>query len=553
VKQSTRPRRGSQSSRNPRISQRSRARRVHRRLRNRTRRPRTHRVQRHQIQPLLWPEDSAYRPVFRNRQVRLHVQQRGQTTPYGGLALAHDLAMRLQLDREINRALPLLKLKLPYFESDHFLTHVYNQYVGGTCLEDISNLQHSAAIKGLVGACRIPDPSTAGDFLRRFRPAHLRAVQRVIDQAREKVWSKLPRSRRRVATIDLDSTIKPVYGECKQGADFSYNGQWSYHPLLITLMETNEPLRTINRSGNAASADGAAAALLEVLPMVKRHFDTVYVRGDSKFYQKGILAACARHDVRFALCLDGYAGLQEKAYSLPLSEWEPFSAHRADQVARAAAEKQRRRKRRRYRPLRARQRGYETLTTVKQWVTQFDYTIPPGGTTLGAQVVGNTYRVAVKQQEVETHQGQEYLFSEYRNRFVITDIPPAEMNAAEVICFAYGRCDQENTIEQFKNGIAALRMPTGELLANSAFLLAGQLAWCLRAWLSLLALPKETTRWEWKWFRQAFVYVAARVTRGARQVHVFLADGHRFVEHLLLAAQRLQSFVFEPSPALEFQ
>lgn len=546
MKQATTTRRGSQPSSRTRFSHRSRVRRERRR-------PRTRKLRRHQIQPLLWPEDAAQRPVFRNRRVRLHVQQRGQTTPYGGLALAHDLAMRLQLDREINRTLCLLKLKLPYFESDHFLTHVYNQYVGGACIEDISNLQHSEAIKALLGACRIPDPSTAGDFLRRFRPAHLRAVQRVIDQAREKVWSQLPRARRRVATIDLDSTIKVVYGECKQGADFSYNGQWSYHPLLITLMETNELLRTINRSGNAASADGAAEALLEILPMVRRHFDTIYVRGDSKFYQKAILAACARYDAHFALCMEGYAVLQEKAFSLPLSEWKPFTAHRAEKVARAAAERKRRRRRRRYRPLRARQRNYQTLATVHQWVTEFDYTIPRGRAGPGSEVVGHTYRVAVRQQEVETHQGQNYLFSEFRHRFVITDIPATEMDAAEVLCFAYGRCDQENIIEQVKNGIAAMRMPTGELLANSAFLLAGQLAWCLRAWLSLLALPKESTRWEWKWFRQAFVYVAARVTRGARQVRVFLADSHRFVEHLLTAAQRLQSFTFKPTLPLDFR
>jgi hypothetical protein len=102
------------------------------------------------------------------------------------------------------------------------------------------------------------------------------------------------------------------------------------------------------------------------------------------------------------------------------------------------------------------------------------------------------------------------------------------------------------------NGIAALRMPTGELLANSAFpsplracLMAGQRAWCLRSWLSLLALPQPTTRWEWKWFRQAFGYVAARITRHARRAVVVLSDGHRFVEPLLVAAQRLHSFVFQ--------
>ena len=89
-----------------------------------------------------------------------------------------------------------------------------------------------------------------------------------------------------------------------------------------------------------------------------------------------------------------------------------------------------------------------------------------------------------------------------------------------------------------------MRMPTGELLANSAFLMAGQLAWCLRSWLSLLALPRQTLRWEWKWFRQAFVYVAAKITQTGRRCVVYLSQGHRFIEHLLIASQRLQSFTF---------
>jgi len=176
--------------------------------------------------------------------------------------------------------------------------------VGGTCLEDIANLQHSGAVKFLLGACRIPDPSTAGDFLRRFTPGHLEAFQGVIDRARETVWGQLPRSRRRVATIDLDSTVKKIYGECKGGADFSYNGRWSYPPLLATLAETYEPLRTINRPGNTASADGAGQVLAEVLPMVARHFRKVRVRGDSKFYRRDVIAATVTQAARQAVvCL----------------------------------------------------------------------------------------------------------------------------------------------------------------------------------------------------------------------------------------------------------
>jgi len=490
----------------------------------------------------MWPEHVG--PVFSNRRVRVQISQRGKVTPYGGLCLAHDLAARLELDRDMNGSIRLLKLHMPYFESDHILAHVYNLYVGGCCIEDLANLQHSDAVKHLLGACRIPDPTTAGDFLRRFEPYHLKQFQAVIDRAREKVWRKLPRSRKKVATVDLDSTVKEVHGECKQGADFSYNGKWSYHPLLATLAETNEPLRTINRPGNAASADGSAEVLHEVLPMVGRHFNTVFVRGDSKFYQRATIAQCERHGARFAFVMDGYAVLHELADSLSKKAWKPFSAHQAEKVAQATVDKKTRRKRKRLRAKRARQRGYTTLATTKQWVAEFDYTIPRGGKDRDEGLTGKTYRVAVKRQRVEVSEGQSHLFTEYRYRFVITNIPRSHMDPSEVFCFAYGRCDQENIIEQFKNGIAAMRMPTGELLANTAFLMAGQLAWCLRSWLSALALPKETTRWEWKWFRQAFVYIAAKITHSARRAKVYLAGSHRFVGHLVVASQRLQSFAF---------
>lgn len=489
---------------------------------------------------MLWP--GGVQPVFGNRQVRIEIQERGEITPYGGLSLAHDLAMRLGIDRDLNDSLLLLRLHFPYFESDHILTHVYNQYVGGTCIEDIAHLQHSDAIKHLTGACRIPDPTTAGDFLRRFNPSNLRAFQQVIDRAREKVWRQMPNARKGVATIDMDSTIKEVYGQCKQGADFSYTGKWSYHPLLFTLAETHELLRTLNRPGNATSADGAAAALEEVLPMVQRHFGRVYVRGDSAFYQKAIIAECVRNHVGFALVMDSYASLIERAENLPESAWKPFSAHAAPRVARPAASRKTRRKRERVRARKARERGYKTLATVDQWAAEFNHTIPSGLEEFG--LIGSTFRVVVKRQLIQASQGQQLLYEDYVYRFIITNIPRGEMNAGEVLCFAYGRCDQENIIEQAKNGIAALRMPTGELLANAAFLMAGQLAWCLRAWLSLLALPKETTRWEWKWFRQAFVYVAARITKGARRAKVYLAGCHRFVDHLLIASQRLQCFTF---------
>ena len=491
---------------------------------------------------MLWPALRRPGPVFGRRQIKVETYERGDITSYGGLSLAHQLAAQLDLDRLINSRVGLIKCPVPYHDSDHVLTHAYNLYVGGRHIEDIQHLQHSDASKRLLGACRIPDPTTAGDYLRRFGTDGLHRLQTAIDEAREKVWRQLRRDQKQVATIDIDSTVKPVYGQCKQGADFSYTGKWSYHPLLLPLAQTNEPLRTINRPGNASSADGAASALAEILPRVRRHFKQVRVRGDTAFYQRAIIAECERAGVQFAIGMDGYRTLKEKAEHLQKSIWKPFVEDPQPATVRHV---KRRRRRPRCRRRIARRRGYRTLKTTRQWVAEFEYVMPCVRKIQNHGLAVHRFRVVVKRQLVEVSEGQDVLFKEYRYRFIITNIPNRQMDAAAVVRFAYRRCDQENTIEQMKNGIQALRMPTGELLSNAAFMMCGQLAWCLRSWLSLLALPKETLRYEWDWYRHAFVYVAAKITQSGRQAYVRLAGSHRFVEHLVTGSLRLKSFEFQ--------
>lgn len=127
--------------------------------------------------------------VFRHPKLQLS-SEASDSTPYGGLALASNLVRSLGIAKDLNRDLSLLTSHRPYHESDHVLTHVYNLYAGGTCIEDIADLQTSEPVRRLLGAQRIPDPTTAGDFLRRFDADSLRNLDGVIDQAQEKVWQR---------------------------------------------------------------------------------------------------------------------------------------------------------------------------------------------------------------------------------------------------------------------------------------------------------------------------------------------------------------------------
>ena len=465
----------------------------------------------------------------------MEAERRGDTTPYAGLAAPVLLAKKLGLDRALDAHLGLLKFPLPYTESDHVLTHAYNLFLGGSCIQDIQNLQASEAVKKLLGADRIPDPTTAGDFLRRFDRGDLTALQSAVDAARVKVWKRMPRRFRRCATVDIDSHIKEVYGDCKQGADFSYTRKWSYHPLLVTLAETGECLRLINRPGSAPSAQGAAEALRGVFAMMCDTFDAVYLRGDSKFCQREIVTLCEKpaYAVRFAVVKEASPNVRNLAETLADTAWAPYIARPDKQ--RPPRSGKRRKKRPRLRRRTAARRGYRNLDTIKEWVSEVPYSLTK---------CDGTFRLIIKRQLIEERNGQGQLFRRYEYRFVLSNIPKTEMTADEVVRFAYGRCDQENAIEQAKNGLNGFRMPTGRLLANAAFLLCAQIAWCLRSWLSLIALPSETLRWEWKRFRHAFVYIAAKIVKSSREVLVRISASHRWAAQLIRATDKLRRLPF---------
>ena len=222
---------------------------------------------------LPWPETKGR--VMRHPLLHLESDPRGEMTHYGGLILAQQFVRRFGVTKRLDDGLMLFKRHAPYHESDHVLALAYTLYADGTCLEDQAALQGSEAVRRLVGACRIPDPTTAGDFLRRFRTAQdIEQLSGVIDEVQEAVWSKLPGKMRRrrkkheYALVDLDGHIKPLYGVQKEGADFSYNGRWSYQPLVVSLGGSGECLKVVNQPGSARSSDAAGKALKAVLPLV---------------------------------------------------------------------------------------------------------------------------------------------------------------------------------------------------------------------------------------------------------------------------------------------
>jgi hypothetical protein len=480
---------------------------------------------------LPWPATAGR--VLRHPKLHLEPDPRGEMTCYGGLVLAQQCVRRLRIASQIDAALPLFKRHLPYHESDHVLALAYTLYADGTCLEDQAALQGSEAVRRLMGACRIPDPTTAGDFLRRFGAADVAALGRVIDDVQAHVWQRLPRRARRrrrkdgVALVDLDGHIKPLYGDQKEGADFSYDGRWSYQPLVISLGGTGECLRVVQRPGNVRSSEGAAAALAEVLPQVQASFRDTIVRGDTDFDRADVMNTAIAAGAYFALGGRMHRNRAARVAQIPEAAWTPYVP---PQHRRPPRGPRRHGRTPNVRQARVAARGYRTLRSVAQWVTELSY--HPAG-------LDAPCRLIVRRIRIEEQHGQAPLFAHYRYRLVLTNLP-ATHTPRQIIDVAYQRCDQENVIAQFGSGIAGWRMPVAEFQGNAAWLQIARLAWNLGKWIAQLALPAEVVRWEWKRFRRHFVYIAAKVVRLGRRIVVRLDGAHRLLPALLTAHARLQ-------------
>jgi len=78
---------------------------------------------------------------------------------------------------------------VPYWKSDHVLNIAYNVLIGGTCIEDIERLRNDENYMNALDADRIRNPTTAGDFRRRFEnETWIFALQETINETRAKIW-----------------------------------------------------------------------------------------------------------------------------------------------------------------------------------------------------------------------------------------------------------------------------------------------------------------------------------------------------------------------------
>jgi len=337
------------------------------------------------------------------RNIRYDVADRARAVNCGGIGAIHLLARRVGLIDAIDRDLELLKVHLPYHESDHVLNIAYNILCGGDCLADLELLRNDEAYLDALGAGRVPDPTTAGDFCRRFRSAEqVIGLMDTINRARVRVWEQQPPEFFERAVIDADGTIAPTGGQCKAGMDISYDGQWGYHPLVVSLANTKEPLYLLNRSGNRPSHEDAAVYLDRSIALCRKAgFKSVLLRGDTDFTQSRELDRWDDERVEFVFGIDAMPNLVQHAGDLPESAWKPLT-----RPARYEVQTTPRRRPDNVKESVVVRREFENIRLAGEDVAEFSYR---------PTLCRKLYRLVVVRKNLSVQKGESVLFDDVRD------------------------------------------------------------------------------------------------------------------------------------------
>lgn len=456
------------------------------------------------LEPKNW--EAQKRPMMQGSNIHYEMAERTQAMNCGGMGAMHLMVQRLGLVEDLDRSLPLLKVHLPYHESDHVLNMAYNILAGGQRLEDIELRRQDESFLNGLGAQRIPDPTTAGDFTRRFERENVIELQECINRARLQAWRVQPKGFLKEAYVDVDGTIAETDAECKEGVDLSYKGIWGYAPLVLTLANTNEVLYLVNRPGNSASHTGSVEWIERAADLVMEVAGQVTFRGDTDFTHTGYLDRWDEKGWRFILGMDAHPKVVGLAEALPESAWTELKRMPKYEIL-----SEPRRKRFRHKESIVVQRGYLNQKLVGEAVAEIEYR---------PNKSQKSYRLVIVRKNISVQQGEQALLDKIVYFFYITN--RRDLKKEKVVGLANGRCNQENVIAQLKGGVNAMRMPVDDLMSHWAYMVMAALAWNLKAWWGLLTPNRERgmelVRMEFRRFLHSIILLPCQVVQTGRKI-----------------------------------
>lgn len=410
-------------------------------------------------------------------------------TSHAGMLLVKEFADQLGVADLLNQQLKVKQRHRGYSEAEAVLGLVYNSVIGGDCLSDLEVLRGDPGTKELISMQEVIAPTTAGEHLRKFDIGSIHDLQRVNQLLQQQVR---PLQQSEVCTLDLDSSIYEQASKKKEGSSKAYNGEVGYHPLFAFWDETGELVMSHLRRGSAYTASKVVWFLNQTIKRVPEK-SAKKMRADSGFYSWDVVRWCEANHVVFAITADQTGPLMEAIEAIEESEWEDLERYGVAQVAELS-----------YQPVR--------------WEKE--------------------YRYVVKRELAMKKSGELY----FRYHVLVTN--NEEDEASEVLEWHLAHANMENRIKEHKSGFGLEKLPTKKFHANWAYLLIGQIAYNLIAWMKKLVLPESYHQATIKRIRHHLLNLAGKIVRSGRRWYLVISDEYRYKKVWEQAIEKLSALSF---------
>jgi DDE family transposase len=410
-------------------------------------------------------------------------------TSHAGMLLVKEFADHLGVADLLNQELKVKQRHRGYSEAEAVLGLVYNTVIGGDCLSDLEVLRGDPGTRELIGMQQVIAPTSAGEHLRKFDIGSIHDLQRVNQLLQLQVR---PQQQSQVCTLDLDSSIYEQASKKKEGSSKAYNGEVGYHPLFAFWDETGELVMSHLRRGSAYTASKARWFLNQCIKRVPEE-STKKMRADSGFYSWDVVRWCEANDVVFAITADQTAPLREAIEAIEESRWEDLERYGVAQVA---------------------ELRYQAVRWEKE------------------------YRYIVKR-ELQMNKAGELYF-----RYHVHVTNNEELEASKELEWHLGHANMENRIKEHKSGFGLEKLPTRKFHANWAYILIGQIAYNLIAWMKKLVLPESYQQATIKTIRHQLLNLAGKIVKSGRRRYLVISDEYRYKKVWKYAIEKLSALSF---------
>jgi hypothetical protein len=261
-----------------------------------------------------------------------------EVTPYAGVLPFMKMCEGIGLADIINKNLNVRGSK-GYKDSDHILSMVMMQILGGSTVDDLEVLKQNLEVNG--SPFKIPSPTAARSFMSNFHNEEEAKKQKQgqcyipqmnghfvgFDAIHAYVFRQAHRFKPlKSITLDQDATFIPT---SNKNALYNYHGEKAYEAFNTYCPEYDIMVGTQLRDGNVPPGYGHLEELQRALSTIPEGVEDVTIRSDTAGYQEDIMRYCAEGKnerfgvVDFSISCKVVHSFKEAAKAVPESNWKP--------------------------------------------------------------------------------------------------------------------------------------------------------------------------------------------------------------------------------------